>query len=156
MSYSTPLSAPLQRGSMTPLPWAGPPLRRLFGRRGDQPWRNPGDRRPLMARRLLLLVLVAVCAVLGTNTMVDILPNRGATWLEQSLLVLFAVLFAWISAGFWTAVMGLVLLWRAERRPLELKVGDKVIFGKYSGQTVKVDGDEVLVMREEDVMGIVE
>ena len=43
-----------------------------------------------------------------------------------------------------------------ERRPLELKVGDKVIFGKYSGQSVKVDGEEVLVRREEDVMGIVE
>ena len=33
--------------------------------------------------------------------------------------------------------------------------GDKVIFGKYAGQTVKVDGDEVMVMREEDIMGIV-
>lgn len=43
-----------------------------------------------------------------------------------------------------------------ERRPLELKVGDKVIFGKYSGQTVKIDGDEVLVLREEDVMAVVE
>lgn len=48
------------------------------------------------------------------------------------------------------------ILENGERRPLELKKGDKVIFGKYSGQTVKVDGDEVLVMREEDVMGIVE
>ena len=43
-----------------------------------------------------------------------------------------------------------------DRRQLELKAGDKVIFGKYSGQTVKVDGEELLVMREEDVMGIVE
>ena len=43
-----------------------------------------------------------------------------------------------------------------ERRSLELKVGDKVIFGKYSGQTVKFNGDELLVMREEDVMAIVE
>ena len=43
-----------------------------------------------------------------------------------------------------------------ERRALELKVGDKVIFGKYSGQSVKVDGEELLVMREEDIMGIVE
>lgn len=42
------------------------------------------------------------------------------------------------------------------RQPMTVKVGDKVIFGKYSGQTVKVDGDELLVMREEDVMGIVE
>jgi chaperonin GroES len=48
------------------------------------------------------------------------------------------------------------ILENGERRALELKVGDKVIFGKYSGQTVKIDGDEVLVMREEDIMGIVE
>ncbi len=41
-------------------------------------------------------------------------------------------------------------------RALEVKVGDKVLFGKYSGQTVKVDGDELLVMREEDIMGVVE
>ena len=41
-------------------------------------------------------------------------------------------------------------------RPMSLKVGDKVIFGKYSGQSVKVDGEELLVMREEDVMGVVE
>ena len=41
-------------------------------------------------------------------------------------------------------------------RKLEVKVGDKVLFGKYSGQAVKVDGDELLVMREEDIMGVVE
>jgi len=41
-------------------------------------------------------------------------------------------------------------------RPLALKVGDRVLFGKYSGQAVKVDGDELLVMREEDIMGVVE
>ncbi|MBK6908573.1 MAG: co-chaperone GroES [Rhodocyclaceae bacterium] len=41
-------------------------------------------------------------------------------------------------------------------RPMALKVGDRVLFGKYSGQTVKVDGDELLVMREEDIMGVVE
>ena len=40
-------------------------------------------------------------------------------------------------------------------RALEVKVGDKVLFGKYSGQVVKVDGDEVLVIREEDIMGVV-
>ena len=34
------------------------------------------------------------------------------------------------------------------------KVGDRVLFGKYSGQTVKVDGEELLVMREEDIMGV--
>ena len=41
-------------------------------------------------------------------------------------------------------------------RALEVKVGDRVLFGKYSGQTVKVDGQELLVMREEDLMGVVE
>jgi chaperonin GroES len=40
--------------------------------------------------------------------------------------------------------------------PMDLKVGDKVLFGKYSGQTVKVEGEELLVMREEDIMGVVE
>ena len=41
-------------------------------------------------------------------------------------------------------------------RPVDAKVGDKVIFGKYSGQTVKVDGDELLVLREDDIMAIIE
>lgn len=41
-------------------------------------------------------------------------------------------------------------------RPIALKVGDRVLFGKYAGTTVKVQGEEVLVMREEDVMGVVE
>ncbi|MBT3826419.1 MAG: co-chaperone GroES [Nitrosomonadales bacterium] len=41
-------------------------------------------------------------------------------------------------------------------RKLDVKVGDKVLFGKYAGQAVKVDGDELLVMKEEDVMGIIE
>jgi chaperonin GroES len=41
-------------------------------------------------------------------------------------------------------------------RILDVKVGDKVLFGKYSGQTVKVQGEELLVMREDDLMGVVE
>ncbi|QYZ66461.1 MAG: molecular chaperone GroES [Gammaproteobacteria bacterium (ex Lamellibrachia satsuma)] len=40
--------------------------------------------------------------------------------------------------------------------PLEVKVGDRVLFGKYSGTEVKIGGDEVLVMREEDIMGVIE
>jgi chaperonin GroES len=39
-------------------------------------------------------------------------------------------------------------------RALEVQVGDRVLFGKYSGQTVKVDGQELLVMREEDIMAV--
>ena len=41
-------------------------------------------------------------------------------------------------------------------RPLDVKVGDKVLFGKYSGTEVKVDGDDVLVMREEDILAVIE
>ena len=41
-------------------------------------------------------------------------------------------------------------------RPLDVKIGDKILFGKYSGTEVKVDGDELVVMREEDVMAIIE
>ena len=40
--------------------------------------------------------------------------------------------------------------------PIDVKVGDRVLFGKYSGHTVKVKGDELLVMREEDIMGVIE
>ena len=40
--------------------------------------------------------------------------------------------------------------------PIDVKVGDRVLFGKYSGQTVKVKGDELLVIREEDVLGVIE
>lgn len=41
-------------------------------------------------------------------------------------------------------------------RPLQVKVGDKVLYGKYAGTNVELDGAEFLVMREEDVMGIIE
>jgi chaperonin GroES len=41
-------------------------------------------------------------------------------------------------------------------RPLDVKVGDKILFGKYSGTEVKLDGEELVVMREEDVMAVIE
>ena len=41
-------------------------------------------------------------------------------------------------------------------RPLDLKAGDKVLFGKYSGTEVKVDGEELLVMKEDDIMAVIE
>ena len=46
------------------------------------------------------------------------------------------------------------ILDNGEQRKLDLKVGDRVLFGKYSGTEVKVDGQELLVMREEDVMAV--
>jgi len=41
-------------------------------------------------------------------------------------------------------------------RPLDVKVGDKILFGKYSGTEVKVEGEDLVVMREEDVMAVIE
>jgi len=41
-------------------------------------------------------------------------------------------------------------------RPLDVKAGDKILFGKYSGTEVKVDGEDLLVMREEDIMAVIE
>ena len=43
-----------------------------------------------------------------------------------------------------------------KRIPLEIKKGDRILFGKYSGTEVKVDGEELLVMREDDIMGVLE
>jgi chaperonin GroES len=40
--------------------------------------------------------------------------------------------------------------------PLDVKAGDTVLFGKYSGQEIKIDGDEYLIMREEEVLGVIE
>lgn len=43
-----------------------------------------------------------------------------------------------------------------KRVPLEIKVGDSILFGKYSGTEVKIEGEEYLIMREDDVLGIIE
>jgi len=40
-------------------------------------------------------------------------------------------------------------------RALDVKVGDQVLFGKYSGTEIKVEGEEVLIMREEDILGVI-
>ena len=40
--------------------------------------------------------------------------------------------------------------------PLDVKVGDRILFGKYSGSEIKIDGEEHLIMREEDILGVVE
>ncbi len=48
------------------------------------------------------------------------------------------------------------ILENGEIRPLDLKVGDQILFGKYSGTEVKIDGEDYLVMREEDVMAVFE
>jgi chaperonin GroES len=45
---------------------------------------------------------------------------------------------------------------RGERVPMELKAGDRVLFGKWSGTEVKIDGQDLLIMKESDIMGVLE
>jgi membrane glycosyltransferase len=118
-----PLTPPLpdiRRASMVPMPWAGHPmlrpLYRLLGYGVPRPPRAPSDTRPLMLRRVALLVLVLLGAIVGTSAMRDVLPQHGATPVGQALLLLFGVLFAWISAGFWTGLMGAWVLLRGRDR----------------------------------------
>jgi chaperonin GroES len=48
------------------------------------------------------------------------------------------------------------ILDNGDKRPVDLKVGDTVLFGKYSGTEVKINDEELLVMREDDIMGVIE
>lgn len=43
-----------------------------------------------------------------------------------------------------------------ERQSLDVKAGDRVLFGKYSGSEIKIDGEELLIMREDEILGIIE
>ncbi len=48
------------------------------------------------------------------------------------------------------------ILENGEVRPMDVKVGDKVLFGKYAGTEIKVDGEDLLVMREDDIVAVIE
>jgi membrane glycosyltransferase len=76
-------------------------------------------------RRVLLLGLIAVTSVLASFHMAHVLPNRGTTPLELIVVIVFTVLFAWISIGFWLAMAGLfVLAKRYDRFSLSLDNSD--------------------------------
>lgn len=108
---------PIRRQAMTPLPWAGHPLKRLARRltgRGPEAPALQAEGRPRL-RRAVLLSLILGSAWLGTRFMLQVLPEGGHSLLERCLLVLFAVLFGWIAAGFWTALMGAVVILTGRR-----------------------------------------
>ena len=44
---------------------------------------------------------------------------------------------------------------KGERRPLDVKAGDRILFGKWSGTEVRIDGEDLLIMKESDIMGVV-
>lgn len=113
------------RRSMVPWPWVLGPIwraRRAIGRlfsggtapvpyeQPDSPdpkgiWRFVGAR-----RRLTLLALMIAQTVAATWAMSSVLPYHGHDWLEAIIIALFALLFCWVSAGFWTAITGFLLL----------------------------------------------
>jgi len=119
---------PLARASMRASPWDHNPLRRLwrwttarlFGRRGRMQPRSGNGLRPpppdlrwrgaAHIRRLLLVALILAQTYIATYFMTAVLPYRGQHGLEIAILVIYAILFAWISAGFWTAMMGFWVL----------------------------------------------
>ncbi|HEX7382112.1 MAG TPA: glucans biosynthesis glucosyltransferase MdoH [Nevskiaceae bacterium] len=119
---------PLARATMVPTPWSNNPVkrlarwlwRRLIGGRGqlanrhrpDPPaprprrsWKGAGRR-----RRFLLTLLIVGQTYLASYYLTAVLPYHGTTGLELAELAIYAVLFAWISFGFWTAMMGFASL----------------------------------------------
>lgn len=80
-------------------------------------------------RRVLLLSLIIVPTAIACRTMAAVLPSGGGAPLEVVLLILFSILFAWISVGFWTAFLGFVLLMKGVNRlsPSQVLKGDESI-----------------------------
>jgi membrane glycosyltransferase len=128
--FTTP---PLRRSSMVPNPWPPSPfaqvLRWFTHRRHESredrarisddvarasPARESAQRaswhRAASLRRTALLGLVVAQTVVATDFMSAVLPYHGGDPLEIALLVLFAILFGWVSAGFWTALAGFTVL----------------------------------------------
>ena len=122
---------PLTRTSMVPRAWPRGLLAKSFPRfaRHDEtlsaaragssaqraedvpgPERHPDEHRAATFRRLVLMGLIVSQTYIASNFMVAVLPYHGRQPLEIAILVLFAILFGWVSAGFWTAMAGFVLL----------------------------------------------
>jgi membrane glycosyltransferase len=119
---------PLNRAFMHTRPWQTNPFARswagfkslLFGRRGQMSTRDevqpdspdPKGRWRFAAtrRRLVLVGFIIAQTYLATYLMTAILPYHGQHWLEMLILAIYAILFAWVGAGFWTALMGFWVL----------------------------------------------
>ena len=105
------MAPPIRRTPMAPRRW--PPRARLwpFGERRKTRGTPPEARRIAgTGRRLLLTVLTVGQTALAAWSMTAVLPYHGSRPMEVAILVLFTLLFFWVSAGFWTAIMGFVVL----------------------------------------------
>ena len=128
-----PFAPPLRRASMTPHPWGAlnPFVRWLQARRCktahaaaapreaiDAPHPQGGWQRDGNIRRIALLSLMLAQTGFAAHFMRQVLPYQGTTPIEVAMLGLFALLFCWISAGFWTALAGFWVLLRGGDRHL--------------------------------------
>jgi membrane glycosyltransferase len=117
---------PIRRGSMVARPWRGflAGAADLLRGRAGQP-ANPGPAQPWQQaaaqRRKVLLAIVVLSALSATALLLHTLPKDGNPWLRLGQVSLFALLFAWVSAGFVTAMMGFWVLWRGDRHALSAK-----------------------------------
>ncbi|MDX3904770.1 MAG: glucans biosynthesis glucosyltransferase MdoH [Pigmentiphaga sp.] len=127
----------IQRSSMVPEPWVTNPFvrgwRRMRGQmhktRAERLSRPPEPRWKAAGRlrRMILLVAVLVQTSVATWYMKAVLPYQGGQILEIAILLLFALLFCWVSAGFWTALMGfLQLLMGRDRYSISATVAEGV------------------------------
>lgn len=130
---------PMRRTPLAPEAWSTNPFVR-FGQRMKN-WADRGFRRRrreskptprwqwvATARRWVLLALIFGQSAIAANQMRTVLPGQGQQWLEIAILALFVLLFAWVSAGFWTALMGFFQLLRGkDRYAIDSEVGDEPI-----------------------------
>ena len=103
-SSDLPIAPPLNRTPMAPRSFAGAAPRAA--------WQAAATR-----RRALLVLLICAQTALAAYFMAGVLPYNGGQPLEAALLVVFTLLFAWVSAGFWTALAGFLVLARGGDRP---------------------------------------
>ena len=82
-------------------------------------------KKPAVLRRIILLVLILFPTYIATGYMAFVLPHGGTTPLEIGVLFIFAILYAWISIGFWTAMVGWVILMRGTDRYAISRIGDE-------------------------------
>jgi membrane glycosyltransferase len=111
----------LARSPMAPHAWLAPRAKAVTAAHEPPATATPQDpgsrwRARASRRRLVLVALILAQTAIATNYMALILPYHGRKPLEIAVLALFAVLFAWISAGFWTALAGFWLLARGRDR----------------------------------------
>ncbi|WP_395137220.1 glucans biosynthesis glucosyltransferase MdoH [Schlegelella aquatica] len=145
-AYRAGASAPpLHRGSMPAQPWRGfarglaeALLRVLTGRTLPRAVPQTAWERAALARRRVFMALILSCSVAATLLMAHAQPAGGDPWLKYGQLALFGLLFAWVSAGFITALMGFMVQLGGDPHSISRRDAD--------GQPLSPDARTAIVM----------